>query len=404
MDGKAVFVPGAIPGETVDIQISQDGRSFMRAVLLEIIEASPERVEPECIYYPRCQGCAYQHVSYEAELEFKRQVLEQQLKRIARIDYTVPPVLAEEECRAYRNKVEWQLFMNESGSASMGYVSLEEQSAFPVNHCLLLKPSVSRLSSALQRKAGLMFMSGVRRVGIRWSELEQSLMLNLFGPNPLNAGIIVKDLQDCLGGVKSVNLISPRGIEAAIGDGCIFEEAAGFRLKISELSFFQVNMKQAERLFQLIFELAALTGKEKVLDAYCGTGVMAMVLAGKAAEVLGIDSDAAAIDDAAVNAAVNKFDNSSFIHGSCEHVMPGINEPYDLLVLDPPRAGCRPEVLQAALKMNPSRIIYVSCNPATLARDLKILAAGGFQPDVIQALDMFPRTWHLECVVRLHKH
>lgn len=404
LDGKAVFIRGAIPGETVDCEPVHENRSLIRASLTEIMEPSPDRVAPKCPYYEKCEGCAYQHMNYGAQMVYKGQVIGQQLKRIGGWDGVIQPMIESAQPEEYRNKVEWQLFLNESGGASLGYMNLENRGPVQINHCLLLKEPISELSMALHQQAGLLFMMGVRRVGIRYSDYEKSLMLNLFSANPIPPSSILKPLQAEMEKVASLNLISFKGIKTVKGNPFITEKVAGLEIKISALSFFQVNRLQAEKLFRLVADLAALQGGETVVDAYCGTGVMAMVLARQASKVIGIDNYPDAIEDARENCERNGFANCRFVSGNCEDALPGLQEKCDVLILDPPRSGCKPQVLKGVEQLNPTRIVYVSCNPATLARDLKILAVSGYLVKEVQPLDMFPQTWHVECVVVLEKN
>lgn len=403
INGKVVFVPGAIPGEEITCKLLHESRSLMRAALIDVIAASPYRVEPGCPYYGRCGGCSYQHMSYEKELACKGQVVEQQLRRIGGQQCEVQPVIGMDDPWSYRNKVEWQLFVNESGGASLGYINVEQGGPVPINACRLLKPSINELSMALHRQAGILYMAGVQRIGIRWSDTEHSLMLNLFSDNTAAVEALLPQLEDVLEQAATVNVISHTSLQTLQGPGYTMEKAAGLNLKVSPLSFFQVNQAQSERLFKLLRDMAGEQNCASVVDAYCGTGVMALALADRADRLTGIENYPGAIQDARENARLNNIENCDFLEGFCEDVIPDLQPPCDLLLLDPPRAGCKPPVLQAVLKLNPARIIYVSCNPATLARDLKILTAGGYRTEMVQPLDMFPRTWHIETVVLLSR-
>lgn len=422
IDGQAVFVPGAIPGEKVSLEFRSGSRSFIRAALIDILEASPHRAEPECPYYESCGGCSYQHMDYETELECKRQVVEQQLRRIGGQQCAVQPVIGMEQPWAYRNKVEWQLFTDDSRTVSLGYVNPAAGGPVPISGCRLLKPEINRLSMALHRSAGLLYGAGVRRIGVRWSDGEQSLMLNLFSSDAdveadrgeASTALLprVKEIIEGtpgLEGAASVNLVAAEGSHIVKGPGYIMENLAGLRFRISPRSFFQVNRVQAERLLEILDQMAAVQGGEHIVDAYCGTGIMALSLAARAARancavrVTGVENHPGAVWDARENARLNKISNCRFIEGACEDILPALPEDCDVLVLDPPRAGCKPPVLQAALQLRPARIIYVSCNPGTLARDLKILAGGGYAVHTVQPIDMFPRTWHVESIVLLQR-
>ena len=399
IDGKAAFIPYAIPGETVDIKVTEDKKSFLRARLEEVIEVSPDRVDPPCSYYYDCGGCSYQHISYARQLELKRQVVKDSLKRIGGIDIEVNPVLGMENPWRYRNKVEWHA-AKKVGQLTMGYYINDSRVLIGIDSCLLISHEMEDYSKYIKDNLVELKIPEGCEITLRQSAANQEMMLVFRGPGSSEIDFArMLNHQE----VASIYSIDKGVTRLHYGDSTLQETIHNIDYDISPLAFFQVNHSQTERMMEIIKDFARLSKTDSVLDAYCGTGSISLALAGSARRVVGVESYKPAIKDAKKNARKNNIFNTKFIVGACEQVIPAMEEKFDLVILDPPRAGCKPELIQAVTQMSPNRVIYVSCNPATLARDLAIFAASGYVVDEVQPIDMFPQTYHVESVCLIER-
>ena len=365
VDGKVVFVVGGIPGEEVSARVFQRKPDYLRARLLEVLRPSTDRVEPPCPYFGDCGGCQFQHVDYSRQLALKEDVVREQLRRLGGfMAAPVRPALGMVEPWHYRNHARFSALRD----GRLGLTRHASRALVHVEHCYLMEPAINEALSKLQGRCRGFFNVSVR--------------------HGANTGQL---------------LISPR-IPAAdgfvpTGQPYFEEELLGHRFRISPASFFQVNTSQAEVMARLVEEGLALRGDEVVVDAYCGVGTFGALLAGRTARVVGIEESASALADAERNVA--GFANVELIRGATEAVLPALAGPIDAVVLDPPRAGCRPEVLAALARLRPRRLAYVSCDAATLARDLRVLVAAGFSLLSVQPIDLFPQTYHIENVAVL---
>ena len=400
--GKAIFVPYAIPGEQVRVEIIEDKERWARARLLKVLTPSPDRVTPPCPHFgpDACGGCQWQHIAYPRQAELKQAIVADQLRRLGRI--AEPPVadiiaLADPESTdeapafldyGYRNHTQFAL----TAEGRVGYRRGASHDVLAIDRCLLLDPRLDDLHAALD--VAWPELSGVSlRVGVN---TEQALIL--FESAAAEAPELELDLP------AACALLTPHGLQPLIGEPHLFEEVAGLRYRISAQSFFQINTAGAAALVDTVLAYAALAPADVVLDLYCGVGLFALALAETAAEVIGIESSPSACDDFACN--VGDRQNVTLHEGAVEQVLPalaGQGQRVDVAVLDPPRAGAGPETLQALASLGPRRIVYVSCDPATLARDAIHLAAAGYRLVEAQPVDMFPQTYHVETVARWEK-
>ncbi len=394
LDGKVAFIPFALPGEIVDIKITEERKSFSRGVIENLIEKSPDRVEPLCRHYYSCGGCSYQHVNYARELELKRQVLLDAFKRIGGLDVPVHPVIGMDEPWRYRNKVTWHIGMTAGGQKSLGYYEAGSRQVIPIEECQLIPDKIQSISSLLADNVSAITGDEGASLIIRQSSYDKKTML-LFLDCQADKSL-VKRLN---GMVDSLFLYSGSQMKHIFGPPKLLEKAGNIIFKLSPGSFFQVNPFQSEILLSKVKEYLNLQGYEKVLDAYCGAGSIALNIADKALKVTGIESFPAAVEDARDNAGLNNIRNCEFIAGQCENVLRSGKYKYDAAIVDPPRAGLKAQVIDAIVKTRPQRVVYVSCNPATLARDLKLFAESAYKVKEVQPLDMFPQTAHVECVV-----
>ncbi len=399
IDGKATFIPFAIPGETVEIKIFEEKKNFQRARLEEVITPSPDRLEPPCPYFYKCGGCSYQHTSYSRQLEFKRQVVKDSLQRIGGIDIEVNQVVGMENPWRYRNKVEWHTG-KEAGEPTMGYYINDSRALIGIDSCLLISQEMEEYSRYIKENLEELKIPEGCEVILRQSSSNQEIMLIFRGTGTL--GIDFAKMLNYKE-VASIYSIDQGVARLHYGEQTLLENIFELELEVSALAFFQVNHTQMEKMIEVIKDFAKLREGESVLDAYCGTGSIALALAGSARRVVGVESFKAAKKNAKSNAFRNSISNCKFIKGACEDIIPAMEEKFDVVILDPPRVGCKAELIQAVIEKSPRCIIYVSCNPSTLARDLAIFNNAGYAVDQVQPIDMFPQTSHVETVVRIYR-
>jgi 23S rRNA (uracil1939-C5)-methyltransferase len=437
-EGFALFIPGALPGERVRARVSEVKKQFGRADLLDVLEASPDRVAAPCAIYSQCGGCQLQHFRYDAQLRWKRQLVVDALTRIGKLQVAdeglsaqgviVHPVIGMDEPWRYRNKAQVPIGFNiEEGGLVGGFYAQGSHRIIEMGACLIQHEknddAVLKVK-AVARELGIeaydenSHTGWLRHVVVKMSFATGNMMVVLVATSrepEEGAGLeaFVERIRAELPHAVSVCLnVNPEETSAVFGretvtvagTDVIFDEIGGIRFAISARSFYQVNPAQTEALYRKALEYAALTGSETVIDAYCGIGTISLFLARSARQVYGVELIPDAVEDARANARLNDIDNAGFTVGRAEVVLPawraeGIDA--DVIVVDPPRKGCDPALLDTLIAMAPQRIVYVSCNPATLARDLAVLEAGGFRTVEVQPVDMFPHTTHIESVCSL---
>ncbi len=399
IDGQATFIPLAIPGETVEITIVERKKNYQRARLEEVINPSPDRAVPACPYFPECGGCAYQHINYGRQLQLKREVVQNSLQRIGNLEVEVNPVMGMEHPWHYRNKVEWHTGL-ESGQPRLGYYRQDSHRLISIDKCRLISREMQEYSRYIKDHLQEVNVPEGCEVIVRQSTSNGEIMIVFAGPG--SSGIqfapILKDMEAAA--VYSVD----QGITRLhYGSQTLNETVGGLELEIAPLAFFQVNHLQMEKMLEIIREYARLNPDDTILDAYCGTGTIALALASSVRRAVGVESFKDSIKNAKRNAYHNSITNCKFIKGACEKIVPELEESFDVVILDPPRAGCKSQLIQAIINKSPRSIIYVSCNPATLARDLALLAKANYVVTKVQPIDMFPQTSHVETVVRLDR-
>ncbi len=383
-EGKVIFVPYAIPGEEALVEMVEDKGRYARGRVVEILSPSPHRVTPPCPHFGpgKCGGCQWQHIAYQAQLEFKAAVVGNQLARLGRLpDVSVKRLIPSASPWHYRNHVQFSV----GDDGRLGFVATTGRRVETIEACYLLHPLLEELFAALDLE-----LPGLARLSLR-AGVNTGDQMMIFETHDDLPPALESDLP-----VSCVLLLSDGTPVNLIGSNHITEVVAERRFRISAASFFQVNTAAAEELVRVVGEYLAPAGDETLLDAYCGVGTFALSLADKVGYVIGIEEDAGAVADARLNVA--ELTNVEFIEGSVEAFLPQLDRPIDLAVLDPPRQGCKPEALAALIELAPRRIVYVSCDPATLARDARKLAGGGYQLVEVQPVDMFPQTYHIESV------
>lgn len=383
-EGKVIFVPYAIPGETARVEVTEDRGTYAFARLVEVLDSSPQRFDPPCPYFGqgKCGGCQWQHIDYQAQVRLKAEIVGDQLERIGDID--APPVhaaLPDESGWAYRNHVQF----HPAPDGGLGFQRASGEGVISIDHCMILHPLLSGLYDAVDLALeGLIQL--VLRAGTATGDRLVGFEMEEDKPPALEADEAV----------SCVVLLSEGGYANLIGDNYITEVVAGHTYRISASSFFQVNTPQAAQLVRLVSSYLDLRGDETVLDAYCGVGLFTTHLAERAELVISVESEASAVDDLLENTEDQA--NVEIVEGAVEDVLPDVSTAIDAAVLDPPRSGVDRAALDALVEHGADRIVYVSCDPATLARDAKRLTRADYELAEVQPVDLFPQTYHIESV------
>ncbi len=423
LDGYTVFVPYAAPGDVVLAEIISAKKDYARALIKEILTPG-RRAEPRCPWHGECGGCHLQHLDYTDQLQVKTEAVKGTLKRIGGIDPALVAPMLPTRAWNYRNKLQAPAGLH-GGQLVVGMYKPRSHDLVPVGDCPIqhqLNSAVSGAVARIARETGIApwneetLQGTLRHVVVRHSEHTNQTLVTLVVSKldfPRRQEFLAS-LREEIPHVHSLVLNeNPRPTNVILGDreeviwgpGYITDTIGGLQFKISSRSFWQVNPEGTEKIYAVVKDFAQLTGREVVLDIYCGAGSIGLYLAGQARKVIGIESNPSAVRDARDNARLNGIANAEFHLGRAEEVLPKIAAGLkaDVVILDPPRKGCAADLLEAVARVSPERIVYVSCNPATLARDLKILEGRGYLTRAVQPVDMFPQTYHVECVVLMSK-
>ncbi len=420
LDGYTVFVEGALPGEKIQARLIQQKKTYGKAELIAVDQKSPDRVQPICPVAGKCGGCQVMHLDYPAQLEMKRQRVVDAFVRIAKMpDLQIQPCVASPSSLYYRNKIQAPIRPSEKG-VKIGFNRRNSHNLVEVEtcyiHCALgqkvYDAAVKELKasgiSAYDWKTG---KGELRYLIIKTAvNTGQALVVFVTQGNARKqltamAQKIRKKCPEVQGVIHNINtraqnVVLGNRYELLDGSETMEEEILGLRFRVSAASFFQVNPHQAALLYEKAFAFSDLQGDETVLDAYCGVGTLSLLFAREAKKVVGVECVSQAVDDARKNAELNRIENVRFVCAQAEKWIQD-SDPVDLVLLNPPRKGCDPALLHALGKAKPSRIVYVSCDPATLARDLAILAELGYCVDEVQPVDMFPQTAHVETIAKI---
>ncbi|MFB3816217.1 MAG: 23S rRNA (uracil(1939)-C(5))-methyltransferase RlmD [Candidatus Methylomirabilales bacterium] len=408
-DGRVVFVPYTVPGDEVEIAVRERGGDFAQADLLRVLAPGPARVAPPCPHFGRCGGCQWQHLAYPAQLEWKRRVLEELLLRVGKLEgLEVRQPLVPAGPWGYRARAQFKV--TGPGRPRIGFHQRDTHTVVDVERCPLLVPPLNAVLHALrgmQTPNLTALFPGVREVWVAAAAGTPDVLVSLFAP-PRERGalrLLFHTLRAQVPGLCGVVLLAgePRENPRATdwhGQPALREEVAGHRFRVGATGFFQVSGLAAGALTALVLEAAGLTGRERVLDLYGGVGTFTVPLAHRAAETVGVEGHPAAAADAGHNLARNACPAARMLHADVEQALADLapRGPWDVVVLDPPRHGCSPRLLELLAGAAPRRVVYVSCDPSTLARDLGRLAGLGYVARWLQPLDLFPHTFHLETV------
>ncbi|WP_082235193.1 23S rRNA (uracil(1939)-C(5))-methyltransferase RlmD [Halobacillus massiliensis] len=427
IDGYPLFVPYGLPGERAKVKVVKVKKNFGFGKLLNVIEKSEHRIEPPCDVYYQCGGCQLQHMSYQMQLDMKQNQVKNTMKKIAHLeDVPVHETIGMDDPWRYRNKVQIPVGEKEDGQLMTGFYQKRSHNIIDIDTCLIQDEMNDRMVEAVRRIATDLGISAydeethrgvLRHIMVRTGQETKDIMIVFVTKTkklPHKEALIEK-IRDAYPNVKSIvhnvnpartNVILGRETHVIYGEEYIYDTIGDIKFMISPKSFYQVNPTQTKKLYDQALKYADLRGGETVIDAYCGIGTISLFLAQKAKKVYGVEIVPEAVTDAKKNARLNKMENAEFFVGEAEKLMPWWSkqglEP-DVIVVDPPRKGCEEELLHAMTDMQPERIVYVSCNPSTLARDLAVLEERGYETKEVQPVDMFPQTSHVECVTWLEK-
>ena len=438
VDGYTLFIKDAVIGDVVEAKVMKAKKNYGYARLMKVITPSEYRVEPKCAFARRCGGCQIQEMSYDRQLVFKDQKIRGNLERIGgftkeQIEAVMQPVVGMEHPFSYRNKAQFPFGTDKEGNPITGFYAGRTHDIIANTDCalgvdqnreileiILQYMRENKIKSYDEKTGKGLIRHALIRYGFKTKEIVVCLVVN--GKKLPKAERLIEKLIQ-IEGMTSItispntrrdNVIMGDSYEILWGQGYITDYIGNVKYQISPLSFYQVNPVQTEKLYGLALEYADLKGDETVWDLYCGIGTISLFLAQKAKQVYGVEIVPQAIDDAKENAKINAIDNAEFFVGKAEEVLPEYYAEYerehngetaraDVIVVDPPRKGCDETLLETIVKMQPEKVVYVSCDSATLARDLKYLCANGYEITVCRGVDQFPQSVHVETVVLLSK-
>ena len=421
VNGAVVFVPHAVRGEEIDLRITKVMKTSCAGEIVKIHNPSPERMEPECPYAGKCGGCAYRHLTYPEELWAKRQRVQDALTRIGGLELTVEEILGAKNPEHYRNKSQYPV----GADGSIGFFQARTHKVVPIRRCLIQTEAADRTAQAVGEWMRRYKISAydettgkglVRHVCVRVNRKGESLCCVVVNGNkvprepelaayvtaavPHTAGVLLNS------NTRRGNVVLGDKYRTLFGRNYLMDTLCGLEFKLSMPSFYQVNRDQAEVLYGKALEFAGLTGNETVLDLYCGIGTITLCLAKAAKRVIGAEIVPPAIRDAKENALRNHVENAEFFCGDAADIAAKLESDGlrpDVVTVDPPRKGLAPEVIASVAAMGPEKVVYVSCDPATLGRDVKIFREFGYEAKRAAAVDMFPGTAHVETVVLLSR-
>ena len=425
IDDFTIFVTGGIPGEVVKVKIRTLKKNYGIGEIIETIYTSKNRVDPKCNLFGICGGCQIMHIDYDEQLEIKRNKVKQVLSGIGKIDAKVNPTIGMENPYEYRNKAQFPVG-RKNNKAIMGCYKMRSHEIVDTDYCHIQAPGNEKIFKVIKQfidefnitiynegKGTGLIRHVMTKVGFETGEVMVVLMTN--GREIPYKNKLIEMLKQNVKGLKSVvQNINTKDTNVVLGDETIVlygedkivDYIGDLKFNISSKSFYQANPVQTKILYEKTLEYANLTGDEVVFDIYCGIGTISLFLAGKAKEVHGVEIVEAAIEDAKENADMNNINNAEFHVGRAEEIVPKLYKEgfrADVVVVDPPRKGCDESVLQTIINMEAERVVYVSCNSSTLARDLAYLSENGYKTIEVQPVDMFPQTTHIECVALIQK-
>ncbi len=390
-DGRAVFIPFTIPGEKIRIRLVEEKRGHARAELLEVLQAAPQRVQPFCVHFGQCGGCNYQHIPYAEQLAIKMSIVRQQLMRIGGLENpNILPIVPSPQQTQYRNHVQFHL----DAEGKLGFHQARSNRVFPLQECHLPLPVIAELWPKLAFEAG----QSLERVGLR-AGVEDDLQMILESSDDLPPDLTIEELP-----ISAVHL-GPASSVVMAGSETIFMQVLDKTFQVSAGSFFQVNIAMAEAMLQHILQSLPLYHElgpsTTLMDIYCGVGLFSAFLADKVGRIVGIETSASACEDFGAN--LDAYDHIELYEAPAEIVLPALELKPDIVLVDPPRSGLARRAMDGLVKLAAPLIVYISCDPTTLARDIKRLSAEGYTLLQATPFDMFPHTYHVETIALLEK-
>ncbi|MBC8571097.1 23S rRNA (uracil(1939)-C(5))-methyltransferase RlmD [Zongyangia hominis] len=426
-EGMAVFVPGTAAGDRLKVKIVKTCKNYSYGIAAQALSPSPDRVEPGCPVFRQCGGCSLRHISYGAELRIKQNWVYENLRRIGGVrEAQWEPILPSPKQSGYRNKAQYPVAEGEDGELRIGFYAKRSHRIIDGGACDLQPPVFGEIVDTIRQicqyhhipaydevsRRGLL-----RHIYLRSSAHAEEIMVCFVLQNPRlpHAQEFVAALTERFPQIKSIvinvnsqptNVILGRQCRTLWGSDTIHDTLCGMRFSISPLSFYQVNREGAQALYETARDFASLTGEETLLDLYCGAGTIGLSMASQVKSLIGVEIVPEAIDDAKRNADLNGIKNARFLCADAAKAAKALLDEGltpDVVVLDPPRKGCDPATIEAVASMGPDRVVMVSCNSATAARDCALFAQKGYRVTRVRPVDMFPRTTHVECVILLTK-
>jgi 23S rRNA (uracil1939-C5)-methyltransferase len=386
-DGRAVFVPFVLPGEVIRIEITEDKKRYARGWPIELVEGSPDRITPRCIHFTVCGGCQYQHLDYAKQLKAKEAIVRDQFERIGKfVDPPIKPIIPSPSPWNYRNTVQFHI----GKGGELGYIHADGEHLLPIYECHLPQAMINDLWPQIELGTN----PGLYRLGIRQDTYE-NLMLIMEGEDKTPPEFSL-DIP-----VSAVYTPPEDRLTVLAGDDHLTYEILDRDFQVSARSFFQVNTKMAEKMVRFLLEHIKIEAGTQAIELYAGVGLFSAFIAEKVGHLTAIESSGAACHDFAVN--LDEFDNVVLYEAEAEAVLPSLNLSPDVLIADPPRSGLAPAVHDAIKAIQPGQIIYISCDPATLARDLKKISRNGYHLVSATPFDLFPQTSHVETIVLMSK-
>ena len=425
-DGMAVFVPLSAIGDELTVRVLKVKKTYAFGKIEDILTPSPARITPDCACFSQCGGCAWRHITYAEECRVKQQRVRDAVERVGGIQTVFRPMIACERTDRYRNKAQFPVGKDRDGKTQIGFYAFHSHRIIDCADCALQPEQFADVIRVTRDFVNTYDVSvydestgkgSLRHLYIRHAEVTDELMVCYVvnGGGLKHEDVLLQALRSQLPNLKTVifnsnrektNVVLGSKNRVAFGDGFIEDVLCGKIFRISPFSFWQVNRAQAEKLYAKAREYAALTGREHVLDLYCGTGTIGLTMADSCASLIGVEIIADAVRDAEQNALRNGVKNARFLCADAPAAAEQLRQEGiapDVVILDPPRKGCGEALVKTVAKMSPSRVVYVSCDPATLARDLKYFAENGYQTAEVTPCDMFSRHAHVESVALLRR-
>ena len=422
-EGQAVFVPFTAPKDRIKARVVKVLPRYSFGIIENMLSPSPDRSEDSCAVFGKCGSCSLRHISYDAELKIKNGWVLENMRRIAKLDVTLPDALPSPLIKRYRNKAIYPV-KSVDGKPVIGFFAKRSHRVIPISDCLLHPKFFGEICSAVSNWLiknnvsiydEVLHKGLVRSVFIRHAEQTGEVMVTIIanGDKLPDTNGLIDAVRSACNSVSSImlnvnreksNVLLGRENRLIWGNEFITDVLCGLKFSISPLSFYQVNRQGAQQLYGVAKQFAELKGDETLLDLYCGTGTIGLSMAKEAKQLIGVEIISAAIENAKFNATQNNIENARFICGDAAAAADILEKEGlrpDVIIVDPPRKGCTPELIETIAKMSPKRVVYVSCDSATAARDAAIFASLGYTATKIQAVDMFPRTSHVECVMQL---